>query len=299
MVTITLSAAGAKNAASRLRDFLAADGIALKQTYAYEALAQTLGYANWNTLQALLNAAPTKAAAENHAEEDARSIEPMWVYTAERLAEQAAPRTAITLDHKKLDAFVGCYQFRFNEFLTVTRHEDHLLTRVTYQQGRDAYYPESETKFFAKAAPAQMSFSLDPQNYAESVVLHSRGNEVRANRVDESVARAFEDTLQKYVADNKPTPAREVLLRRLIAAIDTNAPNYEDMTPGLVQATKPHWQATHRTALRLGKLVSLDFLHVDPEGWDVYDAVFENGRGTYKVGFLSPDQKLDLVQFNH
>lgn len=56
MVTITLSTAGAKKAAGRLREFLAADGIRLKQTHAYEALAQTLGYANWNTLQALLNA---------------------------------------------------------------------------------------------------------------------------------------------------------------------------------------------------------------------------------------------------
>ena len=45
-----------KQTAFRLREFLAADGIGLKVTHAYEALAQTLGYANWNTLQALLNA---------------------------------------------------------------------------------------------------------------------------------------------------------------------------------------------------------------------------------------------------
>jgi hypothetical protein len=58
MVTINLSATGAKEAVARLREFLAADGINLKQTHAYEALAQTLGYANWNTLQASLSAAP-------------------------------------------------------------------------------------------------------------------------------------------------------------------------------------------------------------------------------------------------
>ena len=56
MITINLSATGAKEAVARLREFLAANGISLKQTHAYEALAQTLGYANWNTLQALLNA---------------------------------------------------------------------------------------------------------------------------------------------------------------------------------------------------------------------------------------------------
>jgi Glyoxalase superfamily protein len=55
MVTITLSAAGAKKAAGRLQEFLAFAGISLKQTHAYEALAQAIGYANWNTLQAGLD----------------------------------------------------------------------------------------------------------------------------------------------------------------------------------------------------------------------------------------------------
>jgi hypothetical protein len=59
MITINLSATGAKESVARLREFLAADGINLKQSHAYEALAQALGYANWNTLQALLNAAPS------------------------------------------------------------------------------------------------------------------------------------------------------------------------------------------------------------------------------------------------
>jgi hypothetical protein len=43
MITINLSATGAKEAAARLREFLAANGISLKQTHGYEALAQTLG----------------------------------------------------------------------------------------------------------------------------------------------------------------------------------------------------------------------------------------------------------------
>src|SRR5215471_2641696 len=71
MVTINLSAAGAKEAAARLREFLAANGVSLKQTHAYEALARTLGYANWNTLQALLS---ITAAPENEASPEAAKI---------------------------------------------------------------------------------------------------------------------------------------------------------------------------------------------------------------------------------
>ncbi len=283
---------------------MAADGIILKQTRAYEALAHTLGYANWNTLQALLSVTPSSEIVENpvkvvHADKDARAIEPIWVYTAERLAEQAAPRIAIPLDPKEFDKFVGCYQFRFNEFLTITRDGGRFLAGLTYKKGRAELSPESETKFFVKDGPAQLSFTLNSQNYAESVVLHEDGNEVPAKRVDESVAKAFENALQKYVANNKPTPEREVLLRRLIAAYETDTPNVEDMTPAFVEVSKRTWQAMHRTALRLGKLMELQFLHVNEDGWDVYKAIFENGHGTCEVGFLSPDHKLDLVQFKY
>lgn len=57
----SLSTAGAGEAVARLREFLAAGGTTLKQTNAYEALAQALGYANWNTLQALLRSAKEPA----------------------------------------------------------------------------------------------------------------------------------------------------------------------------------------------------------------------------------------------
>jgi hypothetical protein len=52
-------------------------------------------------------------------------------------------------------------------------------------------------------------------------VLHQNGHESLAKRVDESVAEAFEDALQEYVANGEPTPEREVLLQRLIAATQT------------------------------------------------------------------------------
>lgn len=65
MVTISLSAAGAKKAATRLREFLSSAGVDLKQSHAYEALARTLGYANWNTLQAKLSAVEDSVETKN------------------------------------------------------------------------------------------------------------------------------------------------------------------------------------------------------------------------------------------
>ena len=50
MVAISLTHDTAKEMANRLRQFLAAGGISIKQTHAYEALAKSLGYRDWNTL---------------------------------------------------------------------------------------------------------------------------------------------------------------------------------------------------------------------------------------------------------
>jgi hypothetical protein len=298
MVTITLSAVGAKNAASRLREFLATDGINLKQTHAYEALAQALGYANWNTLQALLNGASSPETAENSAKglSDNRAV-PMMdlhgrVFTAERLAEQAVARIAIPFDPEKFDKFVGFYQFGADAFLAVSRKEELFHMRLT-GQGEVEIYPESETKFFALShTPAQVTFNITTQGYADSLVLHQHGREHLARRVDESVVTASEAALQKYVADNKPSPEREGLLRRSIAAFCAGSPNYEDMAPGTIESTKRTWPMTRRTFLRLGKLTELKFLRVDAEGWDVYEAVFQKGKLIWKVGPLTPDHKL-------
>jgi hypothetical protein len=50
MVAISLTHDSAKEMANRLRQFLAAGGMSIKQTHAYEALARSFGYRDWNTL---------------------------------------------------------------------------------------------------------------------------------------------------------------------------------------------------------------------------------------------------------
>lgn len=57
MVAISLTHDSAKEMANRLRQFLAAAGISIKQTHAYEALAKSFGYRDWNTLLGALGSA--------------------------------------------------------------------------------------------------------------------------------------------------------------------------------------------------------------------------------------------------
>lgn len=61
MVAISLTHDNVRDMVHRLRQFLAAGGTSIKQTHAYEALAKTLGYRDWNTL---LGALQSTAAVE-------------------------------------------------------------------------------------------------------------------------------------------------------------------------------------------------------------------------------------------
>jgi hypothetical protein len=67
MVAISLTHENAKEMANRLRQFLAAGGTSIKQTHAYEALAKSLGYRDWNTLLGALQSAPPEVAPKDGA----------------------------------------------------------------------------------------------------------------------------------------------------------------------------------------------------------------------------------------
>ena len=131
MVTIHLSAAGAKEAVARLREFLAADGITLKQTHAYEALARTLGYANWNTLHALLSATPSTereaagpAATAPTGEQPARAGET----TAEQGTAGKGQRLRLSRSLEQgLHRAIGLASERHHEYATL----EHLLLSLT------------------------------------------------------------------------------------------------------------------------------------------------------------------------
>ena len=130
MVTINLSATGAKEAVARLREFLAANGISLKQTHAYEALAQTLGYANWNTLQALLN---TTATPENEASPEAAALAglPPKVRAEAQDAQERLRKARLTPSlEQSIHRAIGLGTERHQEYATL----EHLLLSLTEDQ---------------------------------------------------------------------------------------------------------------------------------------------------------------------
>jgi hypothetical protein len=92
--------------------------------------------------------------------------------------------------------------------------------------------------------------------------------------------------------DGKPDPERQDLLTRFMAAEQDGVIAEEIMSPGLIAAVKQQWPSLIKHNQRFGRFVSLQFLHVDMRGWDVYQATHENGHFICSVGPLTPDHKL-------
>jgi hypothetical protein len=102
-------------------------------------------------------------------------------------------------------------------------------------------------------------------------------------------------TIRQRILDGKPDPERQILLTRLILGEQNAVIAEEIMSPGLIAAAKQQWPRRMQTVRRLGTFVSLQFLHVDMQGWDVYDATYENGHAIWSVGPLTTDHKLAAV----
>jgi hypothetical protein len=106
-----------------------------------------------------------------------------------------------------------------------------------------------------------------------------------------------EATVRQRIADGRSDPERQDLLTRFIAGEQTGVIALaeiagEIMSAELIGASKQLWPMRIQMNQRLGKFVSLQFLHVDIKGWDVYDATYENGHVTWIVGPLTTDHKL-------
>jgi beta-lactamase regulating signal transducer with metallopeptidase domain len=102
---------------------------------------------------------------------------------AKRIADNARPRTAVAIDPKLLDAYIGRYEASPSNIFTVTRQGDGLFVQFAKQASLPVY-PENDHEFFYTIVPAQITFITDTNGRATELVLHQNGQNVAAPRVD-------------------------------------------------------------------------------------------------------------------
>jgi CubicO group peptidase (beta-lactamase class C family) len=88
-------------------------------------------------------------------------------------------RAAVQVDPKILAQYVGSFELQKGFDLVVTLENGRLMTQAT-GQGKIPIYPESETKFFPTAIPAEIEFFKDDQGKVTYLILHQNGHEMKA-----------------------------------------------------------------------------------------------------------------------
>jgi Tol biopolymer transport system component len=107
-----------------------------------------------------------------------------------RALGQDQQHVAIAMEPAQFDKYVGFYQLGPKAVLAVSRNGDHFFAGAAGQQQAEIF-PESQTSFFLKITPAEISFVLDPQGTVTGAVLHQGGQERTLPRIDEAQAKAI------------------------------------------------------------------------------------------------------------
>ncbi|MFY9727788.1 MAG: serine hydrolase [Bryobacteraceae bacterium] len=95
----------------------------------------------------------------------------------------AKQRTAVAVDPKILEGYVGRYRLAPTFVITITREDDRLYEQATGQP-KVQIFAESEKEFFLKVVDAQITFKTDPQGRATELILHQNGMDQRAPRTE-------------------------------------------------------------------------------------------------------------------
>ncbi len=214
------------------------------------------------------------------------------------------PHGEITLDAAALSRYAGTYSTENGGILRITLDEDRLLSKLDNQRAI-AIFPESETRFFPKAPGAEIEFSKpDASGAPAEAMLRQGGRATSAKRVsqaelmqmaNESAARAA--VAARRYRDQKQQPGTEEALRRIIAEITAGAPAYDRMTAVLAQTTSRPLARYQEAIGKLGKLESVSFSGVLPDGSDDFVVKFSQGDTEWRIS-LAADGKIQTLGYH-
>ena len=92
-----------------------------------------------------------------------------------------ADRVEVAVSSDVLEIFVGEYELRPGFAINITLEEGGLFAQGT-AQNKFPVFPESETKFFARAVNAQLTFTTNESGAVTGMILHQNGTDRPARR---------------------------------------------------------------------------------------------------------------------
>jgi ketosteroid isomerase-like protein len=105
-----------------------------------------------------------------------------WQVFARHYSRIPTERTAINLDSKIYDVYVGQYEIASNVVLDITKEGEKLMSQTT-GQAKMELLPESEIEFFIKGFTAQFVFVRDETGRVAKLIINQEGQRVTAKKL--------------------------------------------------------------------------------------------------------------------
>jgi len=217
-----------------------------------------------------------------------RSFE-MTTSTAD--AATSAADEQVTPDTSALDRYVGHY-FR-NRALgvsTITRKDTKLVLEPIGQPALELEQT-GEADFALPKFDLVLRFGQIEDDAAKRLVFWQRGTARRLERTDVETARVIKQNIADRIKDHIPMPGSQEALRQMLDAGRAGHPNYGQMSPEFAQVARgqlAYWQIVGQY---FGAVVSIEFLRVSNQGWDIYRVQHENDLHQYRIS-LGDDGKV-------
>jgi CubicO group peptidase (beta-lactamase class C family) len=196
---------------------------------------------------------------------------------------QPEMHTVIHVDPERSELLTGSYQLKQNSFVTISRDGNHVFEQATGEK-QSEIFAERETEWFAKTGDSGITFETDDTGRATKLVLHQRGHDRPATRIDDAAAKTVAAAFvvaNKRIKDQTPAPGSEAALRQLMSDLAAGTPRYASMTPEMAALTREQLGQLKSMLNSLGPVQSVSFQQVMPDGIDVYKVTFANGNAEF------------------
>ena len=183
-------------------------------------------------------------------------------------------------DTSALDCYAGHYvRNRALGVSTITRKDARLILDPIGQPALELEQT-GEADFALPKFDLMLRFEQIEDGAAKRLVFWQRGTARRLERTDAQTARVIKQTILDRIKNRRPMPGSQEALRKML---DAGNPNYDQMSPEFAQVRRgqqPYWQIVGQY---LGAIVSIEFVGVSNQGWDIYQVQHENDVHRYRI----------------
>jgi DNA-binding transcriptional MerR regulator len=189
----------------------------------------------------------------------------------------------VTPDASTLDRYIGCYlRNRALGVSTITRQDAKLMLEPIGQPVLELEQT-GEADFAIPKFDLVLCFEQIENGAAQRLVIWQRGAALRLERTDAETAKVIKQSIADRIEGRIPAAGSQEALRQMLDTGRAGNPNYDRMSPEFAQIARrqlPYWQIVGQ---HFGAIVSIGFLRVSDQGWDIYEVQHENDVHQYRI----------------